>query len=286
MKLSFYHRQRFFCDDFPFFIERIRHYPGQHDEEKTRFRRDFWKVSYAVSGRGEFLINDRSRPFHEGAIALTHPDSETNYRIFSESIELYHILFLPSLIGDELARLENEFDFFSVFKPEEPSFSEFYVIDEGHGLLQVILDLLREFRRQEPNYRMMIRLRLTELLIAISRRGIRRFLKNGEGNLIGYIDHRIDNNFRDSFDLASLAAETGIGRTRLCQLYRRATGKTIMDTMRTRRLEEAERLLKETGLPIAEICFKTGFNDLSYFYRIFVRRTGMTPLTFRKKAIG
>jgi AraC-like DNA-binding protein len=45
----------------------------------------------------------------------------------------------------------------------------------------------------------------------------------------------------------------------------------------SRRLEQAERLLRETQLPLSEIAAATGFSDQSHLARHFRRRTGMSP---------
>ena len=52
------------------------------------------------------------------------------------------------------------------------------------------------------------------------------------------------------------------------------------------RRELAERLLKETGYPLAEIAFLTGFSEQSAFNRAFKRWAGQTPRSFRLAAKG
>lgn len=52
---------------------------------------------------------------------------------------------------------------------------------------------------------------------------------------------------------------------------------TIMDALRLRRLKEAAELLTCTNRTISEICFSSGFNDLSYFYRSFTAKYGTNP---------
>ena len=50
------------------------------------------------------------------------------------------------------------------------------------------------------------------------------------------------------------------------------------------RRELAERLLKETSYPLAEVAFLTGFSEQSAFNRAFKRWAGQTPRSFRIKA--
>ena len=47
------------------------------------------------------------------------------------------------------------------------------------------------------------------------------------------------------------------------------------------RMEEAKRLLKETPLRIIDISQATGYNDVSYFIKVFQKHTGLTPAKYR-----
>jgi AraC-like DNA-binding protein len=52
------------------------------------------------------------------------------------------------------------------------------------------------------------------------------------------------------------------------------------------RINEAQKLLQETELGIAEIAFQVGFENLSYFNRSFKNLTGSAPRTFRENSQG
>ena len=101
-----------------------------------------------------------------------------------------------------------------------------------------------------------------------------------------YIDHLIEKHFAEDFRLDALAAKIGIDKSRLCRIYRAGTGQTIMDSVRIRRLNEAAEQLTRTNRNISEVCFSSGFNDLSYFYRCFTEKFGSNPGAFRKKFIA
>lgn len=282
----FYPRHRYFTEGFPFFIGRCFH-NSEAVNESVFHRRDFWKITYYFSGNGEYLLNDRRYPIRDGSVVVSHPRSRTTCRILSGELGLYNILFLPELLDDELKKMENSFDFFSIFHPEEPASSDLYVTDTDRGLRGIVYALYREFRRREPNYRTMIRLRLAELLIAVSRRSIRCYRESTDANVVEYITRRIEHGFRGTLTLETLAVESGISKTRLCLLFRRGTGETVMGALRRRRLHEARRLLAAApALPVVEVALKSGFNDLSHFYHLFSREFGITPLEYRRKKNG
>lgn len=59
-------------------------------------------------------------------------------------------------------------------------------------------------------------------------------------------------------------------------------GMTLRAYLRSKQLEEAERLLVTTPLPIAEIALHAGFGTTSTFYRCFKKARGLTPAAFRE----
>ena len=283
MKDVFYPRHIYFSDDFPFCINRWIHTAADVNESIFH-RRAFWKIFYVIAGSGEFLINSQRYELHANSVIVCHPDSRTTFHLRSPELHVCNIIFLPALIEEELRRLENHFDFFSIFSPEEPRMTELYVSDLDNRLRKIIHDLEQEFRRKESNYRTVIRMRLIELLVVLSRRCEQCFQKDPRKNVVQYLQQRIHDHFNGELDLDLLAHETGIGKTRLCLLFRRATGNTIMNALRKRRLAEARNLLCSTDAPIADICFRCGFQDLSHFYHLFRKEYDLTPLACRKQA--
>ena len=49
------------------------------------------------------------------------------------------------------------------------------------------------------------------------------------------------------------------------------------------RIDRAAELLSTTNYPVQEVCDQVGFANESYFYRLFARQKGMTPLAWRRK---
>ena len=68
-------------------------------------------------------------------------------------------------------------------------------------------------------------------------------------------------------------------------ITRSVFGKSATEIIETRKLREARRLLLTTEKSVSEIGFELGYNEKSYFSRVFRKKTGATPTAFRTQAL-
>ncbi|MBQ8605765.1 MAG: helix-turn-helix transcriptional regulator, partial [Clostridia bacterium] len=59
--------------------------------------------------------------------------------------------------------------------------------------------------------------------------------------------------------------------------------ETLIACFNRMKVEEAERLLRETELSVAQVAQELGFSDSKYFNTIFKKQTGITPAVYRKE---
>ena len=70
------------------------------------------------------------------------------------------------------------------------------------------------------------------------------------------------------------------------QLYRKVKqifGFSTGDLIRTIKIKYAAELLCKSPLTVSEICFQSGFNNRSYFYREFKKTYHLTPKEYQLK---
>lgn len=65
------------------------------------------------------------------------------------------------------------------------------------------------------------------------------------------------------------------------KLFKKQTGKTIKEYLNGKRLKKSEELLKKTTLTITEIAASAGFNNVTYFNRLFKKQFLMSPTEYR-----
>lgn len=93
----------------------------------------------------------------------------------------------------------------------------------------------------------------------------------------------VHEHFNTAFTLDDLARWCGSNRTQLNQHFRRLTGQSVRQYVIGLRMRVASTLLRETGLPIAEIMDRVGYDDPSNFTRTFRAALGQTPSQHRRQ---
>lgn len=83
--------------------------------------------------------------------------------------------------------------------------------------------------------------------------------------------------------IARYAEACDISERNFYACFKRWCGKTPVDYRNEIRLTAAASLLKRSNLSVAEIAFKTGFEDPYYFSRIFKKNMGLSPAAYRKR---
>ena len=89
-------------------------------------------------------------------------------------------------------------------------------------------------------------------------------------------------NFDEAITLDQVAKHTHLSPASLSRLFRKLTNKTFVHFIRDIRLGYACRLLADTDDSIVEICFRSGFRNLSNFNRQFKAQYQRSPRDWRK----
>jgi len=90
-------------------------------------------------------------------------------------------------------------------------------------------------------------------------------------------------NFREDILMSEASKTIGMTPNAFCKYFKKITRKTFMETVINYRINFATQQLIETDKSIADICFESGFRDMSHFYKIFSSRMDLSPLNYRKQ---
>lgn len=92
----------------------------------------------------------------------------------------------------------------------------------------------------------------------------------------------IQKHFSDPLTLEEVSDITGFSVNYFSTLFKKETGEGFAKYVTRVRMEEARRFLRETRLPVSEICKRVGYADVKHFTHAFKAAAGLTPGEFRK----
>ncbi|WP_289055581.1 hybrid sensor histidine kinase/response regulator transcription factor [Carboxylicivirga marina] len=93
----------------------------------------------------------------------------------------------------------------------------------------------------------------------------------------------VEENMSDAaFNVSELVKKMNVSRTLLHMKLRELTGQSTSEFIRTIRLKQAAKLLKQGELNVSEVTYQVGFNDPKYFSKSFKSLFGVTPTIFQK----
>lgn len=91
----------------------------------------------------------------------------------------------------------------------------------------------------------------------------------------------IKSNFEKKISLEDIASYVYLTSSHISSMFRQETGQTISAYIGQIRIEKSKALLKNPGIAIADIAARCGFEDQSYFTRVFKKQTGISPKRYR-----
>lgn len=92
----------------------------------------------------------------------------------------------------------------------------------------------------------------------------------------------IDENFQHDISIKSASKVVNMTESAFYKFIKRHTNKKFTTILNEYRINHASKLLLSSDFSISEISFKSGYNNLSYFNRIFMHTYKMSPRKFRK----
>ena len=94
---------------------------------------------------------------------------------------------------------------------------------------------------------------------------------------------KIEKDYTSKITLSSLASIAQINEKYLCRFFKEFTGQTPIDYVNRLRIDRACYDMTVNKMNVTEAAFECGFNELSYFSKIFKKYKGITPGQYRER---
>ncbi|MBM7680284.1 AraC family L-rhamnose operon regulatory protein RhaS [Pullulanibacillus pueri] len=290
-----YSRDQFMKEEtFPFCINRFIH---DSKNSPPVHAHDFVELIYIVDGEANHVFRGKHYKLNAKDVFIINPGEDHTFSIPpGKQIEIINCLFLPGLIEPSLLKelgISQSIDFFYI-QPFLDSNDRFHhhLNLSNHDSLQVqsILEgMLSEFESLKLGSPTLIRLKMVELLILLSRiynevhcltDGTNPFC-NEKKLLILRICGYLERHYDDKITIPLLSELFNISQRHLNRLFKQETGLTVIEMVHKIRVERAKYFLENTDEKVITIAFKVGYEDPAFFSRLFRRYVGISPGQYR-----
>lgn len=255
-------------------------------EEHTH---DFYELMLIIKGVARhYLEGVEMEVVGTGDAYVIHPGRCHSYEsLEGQPIELVNVLFQLDRMKMDFRDLKELPGFQTLFGKNDWEGNFPHVRLDAKDLahaLSVVADIELEMEELAPGYEFLVETKLRELIVFLSRKHSlvlepkgAHFLKLSE--LVIYMEQNLKENLR----FEQLAELANMSSTSLRRAFQHSFSCSPMGYLQKLRIQKAMLLLASPDLSITEIAYKVGYNDSSYFARVFKRETGESPKVFRKR---
>jgi transcriptional regulator GlxA family with amidase domain len=93
----------------------------------------------------------------------------------------------------------------------------------------------------------------------------------------------IADNYMSANPVTAMAERSGLNRRTFARRFQASTGRRPIDHVHALRIEGARELLETGSSAVEDVGFRVGYEDPTFFRRLFKRTTGLTPAAYRRK---
>jgi len=252
-----------------------------------------FEISFITEGSGKRIVGDSIEEFQPGDLVFIGPnlphvwiaDKETRM-LSKRTMEMVFLQFNLNVISDQLLSLP---EFSNVKRALVLSERGIHIIgDTLNEVSEIMLQLpyLKSFDRMLHFFMLMDIIGKSNSNIQLASKEYLKLRFTTGNKRIAAIHEFLMNNYRYEVDLKRLAELVNMAEGSLCRFFKMNMGITIFEYLNKIKSEFACKLLMDPDLSIMEVCFDSGFNNISHFNKQFKKITGVPPSEYRKRFKG
>ncbi|MBO9608585.1 MAG: helix-turn-helix domain-containing protein [Paenibacillaceae bacterium] len=254
---------------------------------------EFVEINYVSEGSGFQHIDGQVLPVTKGDLFYLPLGASHVFRPSSPApgrkhLIVYNILLHPSFMRRLAAKFPQGDGMRRFLEAASPAQTWLHLRDQD-GSFQRIAETLRdELTQQKPDYLLLAEAEVIRLFVLLRRSGAiggapAAAAAVSRDDTLERIVAVVRERALEPLQLSELAAAAGLGERQFSRRFRRHTGMTFTDYVQKLRIERSYERLLATGDSVAAIARDCGYQDITFFNRLFKKKTGQTPLQYRKR---
>ena len=246
-------------------------------------RHDFYQIFWLTQGERSFTIDFDNFPVRAPSFVFVPPGAVHTFGTL-ESTNGYMLSFQQ----DFLEAQGYSIDLFQDCPVFDPAHFR-VVLQVSHTAVQRVTgyveEIFAEFNAKQHQYQTAMAAFLRLLFVEIKRAVSNQAGSNSHQKysaLTARFLRRLNSRPYQIASASEVSKLLGVSRSWLNELVRKETGRNLTDHLQRRFILESKRLLAHSDLNISEIAYQLGFDDASYFTRLFRQIAGTNPSEFRE----
>ena len=256
--------------------------------EYPKHRHNYLEFMYVYGGEMVTIIDDQEIVIKQGELLLLNQNIEHAIKYTNENDIIFNFIIKPEFLEflSGMAEEQNEvfsFIFDALYSYDNNGEYLIFKVSNNEIVRNHIESIITNIYQQQLNHsftlKLLVGLLLTELMN--NPHLIETYESNNYNKLVVIsILKYITLNYQEG-SLSVLAKQIHQPDYKICKLIKEHTGSTFKQLIQEERLKAAANLLKTTSLPIVEIMQEVGYENITYFYKIFKEKFKITPSIYR-----
>ncbi len=249
---------------------------------------DFWEFVYVDNGHVIATSDDKTYTINKGEIIFHKPNEA--HSVKCDGVTPANIFIMTFVASG------NAMKFF---------YDKLLTVPYNlRGLLSAIIDEMQNAYGEQPGVikshsiepfgaEQMIKTYLEQFLILLKRSveanssdsSYNKLLRHNNTStnlLVCNIIALMEENISKELTIEDICRHTNYGKSQICEIFKSATGKTIMQYFTELKINQAKMLMREKRLNNTQISDSLGFSSPQYFTRVFKQTTSMSPGEYKK----
>ncbi len=262
-------------------------------EKSTWHYHNNFEISFITEGSGKRIVADSIEEFQPGDLVFIGSSlphvwiADKEQRVISDrTLEMVYLQFSSYIFFPQLLELP---EFKNVKRAIEMSERGIQVVGQTlNEVSEIMLQLpyLKGFDRINFFFRLMDIIGKSDSNISLASEDFMRKQFKPANKRIGLLHDYLMNHYREDIDLQHLAGLVSMAEGSLCRFFKMNVGISIFEYLNRIKVEFACKLLMDPEMGIVDVCFDSGFNNLSHFNKQFRKYNGVTPSEYRKRFKG
>ena len=263
----------------------VLNHPHAKFDYAAHFHSDY-EINMVINGKGKRIVGDCVAPFSDIDLVMVGPNIPHRWISESDHDEAHVVT-----IQFHKETLEYPIINKKIFYPIKQLFTDSsYGIEFSQETSLALKDtILNLSHRQGVDsalefFKILYHLSISEnqklLLAANNERDFA--IRESKSRRINKVIAYIQEHFQEEISLELVASSAGMSESAFSHFFKKRTNRSFIDFLNDIRIGNAAKMLYETSNTISEICYASGFNNVSNFNRLFKKKKGQTPTEYRE----